>query len=30
MKGQSDQNVEKLLREVEKTRKKCKKERGEI
>ena len=30
MKDQSDQKVEKWLREVEKTRKKCRKERGEI
>ena len=30
MKDQSDQKVEKYLREVEKTRKKYRKERGEI
>ena len=30
MKDQSDQKVEKWLREVEKTKKKCKEERGEI
>ena len=30
MKDQSDQKVEKWLREVEKTRKSCKKEKGEI
>ena len=30
MKDQSDQKVEKWLREVENTKKKCRKERGEI
>ena len=30
MKDQSDKKVEKWLREAEKTRKKCRKERGEI